>query len=74
MQNCRLSEGKAEYIWGAVKLIVDGRLNLEASKAQEDPDSIIFELDAITGIGDSTAELTMLRGMQEMLCQLTILV
>lgn len=66
VQDCGLSERKAEYIWGAAELIVDGKLNLEAFKAHEDSDRIIFELDAIKGIGVWTAELTMLRGMQKL--------
>jgi DNA-3-methyladenine glycosylase II len=66
VQACGLSQRKAEYIWGAAKLIVDGKLDLEAFKAQKDPDQIISELDAIKGIGVWTAELTMLRGMQKL--------
>jgi DNA-3-methyladenine glycosylase II len=66
VQACGLSQRKAEYIWGAAKLIVDGKLDLESFKAQKDPDQIISELDAIKGIGVWTAELTMLRGMQKL--------
>ncbi len=66
MQSCGLSQRKAEYIWGAAKLIADGKLDLERLKNQEDPDKIISELDAISGIGVWTAELTMLRGMQKL--------
>ena len=66
IQGCGLSQRKAEYIWGAAKLIVDGKLDLEAFKSQEDSDRIISELNAIKGIGVWTAELTVLRGMQRL--------
>jgi DNA-3-methyladenine glycosylase II len=66
IQSCGLSQRKAEYIWGAAKLIVDGKLDLEVFKSQENSDFIISELDAIKGIVVWTAELTMLRGMQKL--------
>ncbi len=59
-----LSMRKADYIYGAAKLIVDGELNLERLKMEKNPEKIIAELDEIRGIGVWTAELTMLRGMQ----------
>jgi DNA-3-methyladenine glycosylase II len=59
-----LSLRKAEYICGAAKLIVDGKLDIEGLPKKK-PEDIIAELDAIRGIGVWTAELTMLRGMQK---------
>ncbi len=61
-----LSQRKADYIYGAAQLIVDGKLNLEHLKSHKSPEQIIAELDEIRGIGVWTAELTMLRGMQRL--------
>lgn len=61
-----LSQRKADYIYGAAKLIVDGKLDLEHLKNHKSPEQIIAELDEIKGIGVWTAELTMLRGMQRL--------
>ena len=66
IQQVGLSRRKAEYIWGAAKLIMTGKLDLEAMKSQQSPEEIIRELDEIRGIGVWTAELTMLRGMQKL--------
>jgi DNA-3-methyladenine glycosylase II len=66
IRECGLSQRKAEYIYGAAELIVEGKLDLEAMKNQQDPQAIIAELDEIKGIGVWTAELTMLRGMQRL--------
>ncbi len=65
IQSCGLSQRKAQYIQGAAKLIVEGKLDLEHLK-NCNPEEIISELDAIRGIGVWTAELTMLRGMQKL--------
>jgi DNA-3-methyladenine glycosylase II len=51
VQSCGFSQRKAEYIWGAAKLVTDGKLGLEGMKNQQDPDKIIAELDEIRGIG-----------------------
>jgi DNA-3-methyladenine glycosylase II len=59
-----LSLRKADYIWGAAQLIVDGKLDIE-NLPKKKAEGIIAELDAIRGIGVWTAELTMLRGMQK---------
>ncbi len=59
-----LSQRKADYIYGAAKLIVEGKLDLEHLKNHKSAEQIIEELDEIRGIGVWTAELTMLRGMQ----------
>jgi DNA-3-methyladenine glycosylase II len=59
-----LSLRKADYICGAAKLIVDGKLDIESLHKKKAED-IIAELDEIKGIGVWTAELTMLRGMQK---------
>jgi DNA-3-methyladenine glycosylase II len=59
-----LSQRKADYIYGAAQLIVDGKLDIERI-SMKNPEEIIAELDAIRGIGVWTAELTMLRGMHK---------
>ena len=59
-----LSLRKADYICGAAKLIVEGKLDIEGLPKKKAED-IIAELDEIRGIGVWTAELTMLRGMQK---------
>ncbi len=61
-----LSQRKADYIYGAAQLIVEGKLDLEHLKNHKSPEQIIVELDEIKGIGVWTAELTMLRGMQRL--------
>ncbi len=66
IQQVGLSRRKAEYIQGAAKLIVDGKLDLENLKTQQNFEEIISALDAIRGVGIWTAELTMLRGMQKL--------
>lgn len=66
IQAVGLSRRKAEYIYGAAKLIADSKLDLEVMKANPDAKAIITELDEIKGIGVWTAELTMLRGMQKL--------
>jgi DNA-3-methyladenine glycosylase II len=66
IQNCGLSQRKAQYIQGTAQLIVDGKLDLEHLKKDKTPEEIISELDEIRGIGVWTAELTMLRGMQKL--------
>jgi DNA-3-methyladenine glycosylase II len=66
IRDCGLSQRKAEYIYGAAQLIVDGKLSLEEMKNNPNPKEIIAELDAVKGIGVWTAELTMLRGMQRL--------
>ena len=66
LQGCGLSKQKALYILGVAQLIVDGKLDLERLKNNQDTKEILSELDAIRGIGIWTAELTMLRGMQKL--------
>jgi DNA-3-methyladenine glycosylase II len=66
IQNCGLTKRKAEYIYNAAKLIVDGKLDLERLKSYKIAEQIVSELDEIRGIGAWTAELTMLRGMQKL--------
>ena len=63
---CGLSQRKAEYIYGAAKMIVEGKLDLEAMKNNPDLEAIVTELDEIKGIGVWTAELTIFRGMQRL--------
>jgi DNA-3-methyladenine glycosylase II len=64
IRGCGLSQRKAEYIYNAAQLIVNGKLDLEVMKNNIGPDGIIAELDELKGIGVWTAELTALRGMQ----------
>jgi DNA-3-methyladenine glycosylase II len=64
IRGCGLSERKAQYIYNAARLIMEGKLNLEAMKNNPDADAAIAELDELKGIGVWTAELTLLRGMQ----------
>ena len=66
IQSCGLSERKAQYIQGVAQLVVNGELDLECLKREEDSEKIISLLDEIRGIGVWTAELTMLRGMQKL--------
>ncbi len=66
IQQVGLSMRKAEYIHGAAQMIVDGKLDLEQMKNENNPERIISELDEVKGIGVWTAELTMLRGMQRL--------
>ena len=63
IQGVGLSKRKAEYIFNAAKMIVDGKLNLELMKKEADAERVIAELDALKGVGVWTAELTMLRGI-----------
>jgi DNA-3-methyladenine glycosylase II len=64
IQGCGLSMRKAEYIYGAAKLITEGNLDLEGMKQQPNAEELVAKLDAVKGIGVWTAELTILRGMQ----------
>jgi len=64
-RQCGLSQRKAEYIKGVSALIAEGKLDLEKFKSYDDADEIIWEMDAIRGIGVWTAELTMIRSMQK---------
>jgi DNA-3-methyladenine glycosylase II len=63
IQGVGMSKRKAEYIFNASKMIVDGKLNLELIKKEADAERVIAELDALKGVGVWTAELTMLRGI-----------
>jgi DNA-3-methyladenine glycosylase II len=65
-RGCGLSFRKAEYIQGAAKLIVEGKLNLEALKTYEGSEQIIRQLDRVRGVGVWTAEFTLLRGMKRL--------
>ena len=66
IRSCGLSQRKAEYIYNAAKMIVEGKLDLEAMKNNPDMQAIVAELDEIKGIGVWTAELTIYRGMQRL--------
>jgi DNA-3-methyladenine glycosylase II len=65
-RGCGLSFRKAEYIQGAAKLIVEGKLNLEALRTCESSEQIIRQLDRVRGVGVWTAEFTLLRGMKRL--------
>lgn len=65
-RGCGLSFRKAEYIQGAAKLIVEGKLNLETLKTCESSEQIIRQLDRVRGVGVWTAEFTLLRGMKRL--------
>jgi DNA-3-methyladenine glycosylase II len=64
IQQVGLSKRKAEYIYNAAKLIVNGELDIEEMGKEVDVDRVITLLDEVKGIGVWTAELTMFRGMQ----------
>jgi DNA-3-methyladenine glycosylase II len=66
LRACGLSMRKAEYIHGIATAIAQGDLDLERFKTYEDAEMIITELTKLRGIGQWTAELTMLRGMQKL--------
>jgi DNA-3-methyladenine glycosylase II len=66
LQDCGLSERKAQYLQGVAQLIVEGKLDLETLKTKQNSEEIVSVLDAVRGIGVWTAELTMLRGMQKL--------
>jgi DNA-3-methyladenine glycosylase II len=66
LRACGLSMRKAEYIRGVATSLVKGELDLEHFKAYENPNEIITEMMKLRGIGRWTAELTMLRGMQQL--------
>ena len=57
-----LSVRKAEYIYGAAQLVVEGGLDLEKLEEQ-DLEEAILGLDKLRGVGVWTAELTLLRGV-----------
>lgn len=63
---CGLSTKKAEYIRDIAALISNGSLNLEKLKSYEDTNEIIDELCKLRGVGDWTAELTLIRGMNKL--------
>jgi DNA-3-methyladenine glycosylase II len=65
-RGCGLSFRKAEYIQGAARLIVKGKLNLEELNTCESSEQIIQQLDRVRGVGVWTAEFTLLRGMKRL--------
>jgi DNA-3-methyladenine glycosylase II len=66
LRECGLSQRKAEYIYGAAELSVNGKLDLEKMKNNPNPEQVIAELDEVKGIGVWTAELTLLRGIRRL--------
>lgn len=66
LKECGLSGRKAEYIKGISMLVSTGQLDLDRFESYDDIDEIREELKAIRGIGDWTAEMTMIRGLHKM--------
>jgi len=66
LKECGLSGRKAEYIKGISLLVSTGQLDLDAFESYDDINEIREELTAIRGIGDWTAEMTMIRGLHKM--------
>ena len=66
LKECGLSGRKAEYINGISLLVSTGQLDLDAFESYDDINEIRDELTAIRGIGDWTAEMTMIRGLHKM--------
>jgi len=63
LRACGLSGRKAEYVQGVAKLVAEG-LDLESFRSWSE-EKIIEELSLIRGVGLWTAEMTMIRGIQE---------
>jgi DNA-3-methyladenine glycosylase II len=60
---CGLTRRKGEYIRGISQDILSGTLDLEGFRKYSDTGAIINELMKIRGVGQWTAELTILRGL-----------
>jgi len=63
LRECGLSFRKAEYIKDISKAVIEEKLDLEKFKEYSNIDQIIDELCEIRGVGIWTAELTVLRGL-----------
>jgi DNA-3-methyladenine glycosylase II len=59
-----LSGRKSEYIRDTARLVASGELDFEELKKEPDPEEVKRKLLAIRGVGEWTAEMTMIRGMQ----------
>jgi DNA-3-methyladenine glycosylase II len=66
LRTCGLSGRKAEYIKSIARMLASGELDLDKFDGYDDIDEIREELKAIRGIGDWTAEMTMIRGLHKM--------
>lgn len=66
LQQCGLSRRKAEYIRDISRQVASGELDLEKFESYEDIARIREELKQVRGIGDWTAEMTMIRGLHKM--------
>ncbi|HYA61370.1 MAG TPA: DNA-3-methyladenine glycosylase [Candidatus Acidoferrum sp.] len=66
LRACGLNTRKAEYIRDIAALISDDKLNLEKFKSHENTNEIVDELCKLRGVGDWTAELTLIRGMHKL--------
>jgi len=60
---CGLTRRKGEYIRGVSQQILSGALDTESFRNYPDTEMIVSELTKIRGIGQWTAELTILRGL-----------
>lgn len=66
LRSCGLSTRKSEYVRGVASMVSSGELDLDRFESYEDVDRIRGELKAVRGVGDWTAEMTMLRGLHRM--------
>jgi DNA-3-methyladenine glycosylase II len=66
LRSCGLSGRKAEYIKEISHLVATGQLDLDRYETYDDIDAIREELKSVRGIGDWTAEMTMIRGLHKM--------
>lgn len=66
LRSCGLSARKSEYVRDAASMVSSGELDLDRFASYEDADRIRGELKAVRGVGDWTAEMTMLRGLGRM--------
>lgn len=66
LQECGLSRRKAEYIKDIARQVSSGGLDLDKFESYKDIDLIREELKQVRGIGDWTAEMTMIRGLHKM--------
>jgi len=66
LRSCGLSARKSEYVRDAASMVSSGELDLDRFESYEDVDRIRDELKAVRGVGDWTAEMTMLRGLGRM--------
>ncbi|MHB8894409.1 MAG: DNA-3-methyladenine glycosylase family protein [Candidatus Geothermincolia bacterium] len=66
LKSCGLSGRKAEYIKSIAAMVASGELDLDKFEGYKDIGEIRDELTSIRGIGNWTAEMTMIRGLHKM--------